>query len=79
MKHHEVGTRDEWTAARARLREREEEITRLMAEAAEIRRGLPWVPVGREYTFETEGGPKTLAELFDGRSQLLVYNLMFGP
>ena len=79
MDHHEIGTRDEWTAARARLRERENEITRLMGEAAEERRALPWVEVEKEYSFETEDGPKTLAELFDGRSQLLIYNLMFGP
>ena len=79
MEHHEIGTRDEWTAARARLREREDEITRLMREAAEERRALPWVAVEKEYSFETEDGPKTLAELFDGRSQLLIYNLMFGP
>ena len=55
------------------------EITRLMGEAAEERRALPWVAVEKEYSFETEDGPKTLAELFDGRSQLLIYNLMFGP
>ena len=79
MEHHEIGTARSGPPHGCELREREEEITRLMREAAEERRALPWVPVEKEYTFETEDGPKTLAELFDGRSQLLVYNLMFGP
>ncbi len=79
MEQPEGGTREQWADARAQLSEREEEISRLMREAAEMRRALPWVPVEKEYRFETEDGPRTLAELFDGRSQLLIYNLMFGP
>jgi predicted dithiol-disulfide oxidoreductase (DUF899 family) len=74
-----VGTRQEWLAARVELLEREKELTRRSDELARQRAELPWVPVEKEYVFETEDGPKTLAELFDGRSQLLVYHFMFGP
>jgi predicted dithiol-disulfide oxidoreductase (DUF899 family) len=74
-----VGTREEWTRAREQLLEREKELTRGSDELARERRELPWVRVDKEYRFETEDGPKTLAELFDGRSQLLVYHFMFGP
>ena len=74
-----VGTRDDWLAARKKLLEREKELTRLSDELARERLELPWVPVEKEYTFETDGGTKTLADLFDGRSQLLVYHFMFGP
>jgi predicted dithiol-disulfide oxidoreductase (DUF899 family) len=74
-----VGTRDEWLDARKALLEREKELTRLSDEVAEQRRSLPWVPVEKEYVFDTNDGPKTLAELFDGRSQLLVYHFMLGP
>jgi predicted dithiol-disulfide oxidoreductase (DUF899 family) len=74
-----VGTRDDWLAARKKLLEREKELTRLSDELARERLELPWVPVEKEYTFETDGGTKTLSELFDGRSQLLVYHFMFGP
>ena len=74
-----VGTREEWLAARNALLEREKELTRRNDDLARERRELPWVRVEKEYTFETEDGPKTLAELFEGRSQLLVYNFMFGP
>ena len=74
-----VGTRDDWLAARKKLLEREKELTRLSDELARERLELPWVPVEKEYTFETAGGTKTLADLFDGRSQLLVYHFMFGP
>jgi predicted dithiol-disulfide oxidoreductase (DUF899 family) len=74
-----VGTRDDWLAARKKLLEREKELTRLSDELARERLVLPWVPVEKEYTFETDEGTKTLAELFDGRSQLLVYHFMFGP
>jgi uncharacterized protein DUF899 len=76
---HKVGTREEWLAARRDLLEREKELIRLNDELARERRELPWVPVEKEYTFETHEGTKTLAELFDGRSQLLAYHLMFGP
>jgi len=74
-----VGTRDDWLAARKKLLEREKELTRLSDELARERLELPWVPVEKEYTFETNEGSKTLADLFDGRSQLLVYHFMFGP
>jgi predicted dithiol-disulfide oxidoreductase (DUF899 family) len=74
-----IGTREEWLAASAELLEREKQLTRMGDELARQRRELPWVPVPKEYTLQTEDGPKTLAELFDGRSQLIVYHFMFGP
>src|SRR4051794_13522430 len=74
-----VGTREEWQAARDELLAEEKELTRRNDELAKKRRELPWVPVEKEYSFETDGGTKTLEELFDGRSQLLVYHFMFGP
>jgi predicted dithiol-disulfide oxidoreductase (DUF899 family) len=74
-----VGTREEWRAAREELLQREKELTRRSDELARERQELPWVPVEKEYTFETDDGTKTLAELFDGRSQLLIYHFMFGP
>jgi len=76
---HKVGTRQEWLAARIELLEREKELTRRSDELARERRELPWVPVEEPYSFETDEGTKTLAELFEGRSQLLVFHLMFGP
>jgi predicted dithiol-disulfide oxidoreductase (DUF899 family) len=79
MTDHKTGTREEWLAARAELLKREKELTRMSDELARQRRELPWVPVEKEYTFQTADGPKTLAELFDGRSQLVVYHFMFGP
>jgi predicted dithiol-disulfide oxidoreductase (DUF899 family) len=79
MAEHEVGTQEEWQAAREELAKLEAEHAELGRKAAEKRRELPWVPVEREYEFETQDGKKTLAELFDGRSQLLAYNIMFGP
>jgi predicted dithiol-disulfide oxidoreductase (DUF899 family) len=79
MPQHTVGTREEWQAARAELLEREKELTRLGDELARRRQELPWVPVDKAYVFETDAGTRTLAELFDGRSQLLVYHVMFGP
>ena len=79
MTERKVGTREEWLAARTVLLEREKELTRRSDELAQERRELPWVPVEKEYSFETAEGTKTLAELFDGRSQLLVYHFMFGP
>jgi predicted dithiol-disulfide oxidoreductase (DUF899 family) len=79
MATHKVGTREEWDEARKRLREREEELGKLDEEIANARQELPWVRVDKEYTLDTEEGEKTLAELFDGRSQLLIYQLMFGP
>ena len=77
--HHRIGTRAEWAAAREDLLAREKEHTRLGDELARRRRELPWVPVAKEYRLDTDDGPRTLAELFDGRSQLLVYHFMFGP
>jgi predicted dithiol-disulfide oxidoreductase (DUF899 family) len=79
MPEHQVGTREEWEAAREELLKRENEHAERSEELARQRRELPWVPVEKEYSFETEEGTKTLAELFDGRSQLLAYNIMFGP
>ena len=79
MTEHKVGTQEEWQAARQELLEREKELTRRSDELAQQRRELPWVPVEKEYSFETDEGTKTLAELFDGRSQLLMYHFMFGP
>jgi predicted dithiol-disulfide oxidoreductase (DUF899 family) len=79
MTDHKVGTREEWLAARAELLQREKEHTRLGDELAQQRRELPWVAIDKEYRFDTDDGTRTLAELFDGRSQLLVYHFMFGP
>lgn len=79
MTRHQVGTREQWLAARRGLLEREKQLTRRGDELARERQRLPWVPVEDTYTFQTSTGPKTLAELFDGRPQLLVYHLMFGP
>jgi predicted dithiol-disulfide oxidoreductase (DUF899 family) len=76
---HKIGTREEWLAAREQLLVREKEHTRLGDEISQQRRDLPWVPVDKEYRFDTEDGQETLAELFEGRSQLLVYHFMFGP
>lgn len=74
-----VVSREEWLAARKVLLEKEKEHTRRSDELARLRRELPWVRVEKAYHFETNEGTKTLAELFDGRSQLLVFHLMFGP
>jgi predicted dithiol-disulfide oxidoreductase (DUF899 family) len=79
MTTHRTGTREEWLAARVELLEREKELTRRSDELARRRRELPWVPVDKEYSFETNEGTKTLAELFGGRSQLIVYHFMHGP
>jgi predicted dithiol-disulfide oxidoreductase (DUF899 family) len=79
MTEHRIGTREEWLAAREQLLLREKEHTRLGDELARERRELPWVPVEKEYRFDTDDGEKGLDELFDGRSQLLVYHFMFGP
>jgi predicted dithiol-disulfide oxidoreductase (DUF899 family) len=79
MAEHKTGTREEWQAARAELAKLEAEHTELGKKATEKRRELPWVPVEKEYEFDTEDGKKTLAELFEGRSQLLAYNIMYGP
>jgi len=76
---HAIGTREEWFAARERLLAREKVHTRLGDELARERRDLPWVLVEKDYRFDTDEGERTLGELFDGRSQLLVYHFMFGP
>src|ERR1700740_1920353 len=74
-----VASRDEWLAARAALLEREKQHTRMGDELAQQRRELPWVAVDKPSTLQTADGPRSLAELFDGRSQLLIYHFMFGP
>jgi predicted dithiol-disulfide oxidoreductase (DUF899 family) len=79
MPEHKVATREEWLAARTQLLEREKELTRQSDELARERQDLPWVPVEEDYLFETDEGIKTLRELFGGRSQLIVYHLMYGP
>ena len=79
MTGHRLGTREEWLAARVELLEQEKELTRRSDELARQRQELPWVRVEKEYSFDTDEGRKTLAELFDGRSQLLVFHFMFGP
>src|SRR5438552_18645483 len=79
MPEREIGTREEWQAARDELAKLEAEQAERNEEIKRKRLALPWVPVEKEYEFETEDGKKTLAELFDGRSQLLAYNIMFGP
>jgi predicted dithiol-disulfide oxidoreductase (DUF899 family) len=79
MTDHRVVRRDEWLVARQALLAREKEHTRMGDELARQRRELPWVRVEKEYRFQTDEGTSTLAELFDGRSQLLVYHFMFGP
>jgi predicted dithiol-disulfide oxidoreductase (DUF899 family) len=79
MTDHRIGTREEWQAAREELLRREKEHTRLGDELARQRRELPWVPIDKEYRFETDDGTRSLPKLFDGRSQLLVYHFMFGP
>jgi predicted dithiol-disulfide oxidoreductase (DUF899 family) len=79
MTDHRTGTREEWLAARLELLEAEKELTRRGDELARRRQELPWVRVDKEYRFETEDGGASLADLFAGRSQLLVYHFMFGP
>ena len=79
MLEHTIGSREDWQAARDELAKLEAEQAARDAEITKKRRELPWVPVEKEYEFDTEEGKKTLAELFDGRSQLLAYNIMFGP
>jgi predicted dithiol-disulfide oxidoreductase (DUF899 family) len=79
MTSHRVGTQEEWQTEREALLAEEKELTRRGDELTRKRRELPWVPVEKDYTFETERGTERLADLFDGRSQLLVYHFMFGP
>ncbi len=79
MPDHDIVNLDEWTAARNELLVLEKEHTRRSDELARRRQGLPWTRIDKGYTFQTAAGPRTLTELFDGRSQLVVYNFMFGP
>ena len=79
MTEHRIGTQEEWQAERDALLGEEKELTRRGDELARRRRELPWVAVEKDYEFDTEDGVKKLAELFDGRSQLVVYHFMFGP
>jgi predicted dithiol-disulfide oxidoreductase (DUF899 family) len=79
MTTHTTGTRKEWLAARLELLDAEKELTRRSDELARRRQELPWVRIDREYRFETDEGNASLADLFRGRSQLLVYHFMFGP
>src|SRR5437763_15656787 len=79
MTTHTTGTREDWQSARAELAKLEAEHGEREKEITEKRRELPWVPVEKEYELDTEDGKKTLADLFEGRSQLLAYNVMYGP
>src|SRR5438045_1202260 len=79
MPEHRIGSREEWQAAREELARLEAEQARRDEESKAKRLDLPWVPVDKEYELGTGDGKRTLAELFDGRSQLLAYNIMFGP
>ncbi len=78
MPHHKTGTREEWLSARIELLRAEKEHMRQGDALARLRHELPWVPVEKDYAFETADGTKALADLFDGHSQLLVYHFMFG-
>ncbi len=79
MAEYKTGTREEWIAARRELLEAEKELTRQSDQLAHRRQELPWVRIDKQYRFETEEGGASLADLFRGRSQLLVYHFMFGP
>jgi len=79
MTKHKTGTREEWLAARLKLLKAEKELTRKSDELARQRQELPWVPIEKKYQFDTDAGKASLADLFQGRSQLLVYHFMFGP
>jgi predicted dithiol-disulfide oxidoreductase (DUF899 family) len=79
MTGHKTGTRDEWLAARLELLEAEKALTRRSDELARQRQALPWVRIDKQYRFQTDAGAASLADLFGGRSQLLIYHFMFGP
>jgi len=79
MTTHRTGTREEWLAARTELLAREKELTRQNDELVRQRLELPWVRLDKEYAFDTDEGSASLADLFRGRSQLLMYHFMFGP
>jgi predicted dithiol-disulfide oxidoreductase (DUF899 family) len=79
MTQHTTGTREEWLAARLELLDAEKALTRRSDELARQRQALPWVPIDKEYRFETDAGEASLRDLFAGRSQLMIYHFMFGP
>ncbi len=79
MEERKIASREEWLAAREALLAKEKELTRLHDRLSAERRALPWVKVEKIYVFDTPQGPKTLAELFDGRSQLIIHHFMLGP
>ena len=79
MNKHHIGTREEWLTARHKLLQAEKQLTHRSDELARQRQALPWVRIDKAYRFDTEAGPASLADLFRGRSQLLVYHFMFGP
>ena len=79
MTNHKTGTREEWLAARLEVLDAEKELTHRSDELARRRQELPWVPIDKEYRFDTDAGSASLADLFHGRSQLLVYHFMLGP
>ncbi len=79
MTEHRIGTQQQWQAELDELLSEEKQLVRRGDELTRKRRELPWVPVEKDYPFETEGGKKSLADLFDGRSQLAIYHFMFGP
>src|SRR5882757_10454259 len=79
MTKHVTGTREEWLKARLELLSAEKELTRRGDELAQRRQELPWVPINKEYQLQTDEGTVSLADLFRGRSQLLIYHFMFGP
>src|ERR1700732_1864723 len=79
MTDHKTGTREEWLAARLELLEAEKALTKRGDELARQRQALPWVRIDKEYRFETDDGTASLADLFSGRSELLIYHFMFGP
>src|ERR671933_410179 len=79
MTQHATGTREEWLAARLELLEAEKALTRQSDELARRRQTLPWVPIDKDYRFETDAGEASLRDLFAGRSQLMIYHYMFGP
>src|SRR2546423_11615143 len=79
MNQHQIVSEQEWLGARRQLLLKEKELTHMQDEVNRLRRELPWVKVEKQYTFDTPAGRKTLAELFDGRSQLVVYHFMFAP
>src|SRR5215813_3509652 len=79
MTNHKTATREQWQKQRIELLQAEKELTRRSDELARLRQELPWVPVNKGYRFETDEGSASLTDLFQGRSQLLVYHFMFGP